>query len=415
MIIILRYIVILSLLVSFSKANTNSTTQNESNYIDQTHKTLSDTIVNWSDIIDTMVSDWIKKYDTNTTTDNNETNISTTENNDTNITTVLDNNETNITIADNNETNATIDLNYLPVRRNAAGTNIPKKRTTTVATVPQDTLEDRVNSADAFFQNDKYLDETENTYIRVRAESYLQSKGSHDYDLTLRAQMPFKKSRKHLKIFVENFTADNATDILQDEKDDDNSPDIGLHYFKPLKVINSRYSIGLSGIDPFVKARYNIPIKTDKWLIDMVQLFQYSTDDKFEEETNIYIDKEVGKKSLLRIQLYRSTVEENAGMNYALSLLYYQTLKKHTGFGFGQSFYGNTKYEYTPDNSIDPLQTKQFGGINTYITSVSWRTNVWRKWFFAEVRPSVSFEKQYDYDPNYRVRVFFDFYFGRFN
>lgn len=413
--IILRHIVILSLLVSFSKANTNSTIENESNYIDQTHKTLSDTIVKWSDIIDTMVSDWIKKYETNTTTENNESNISTTENNETNITTV-DNNETNITtVIDNNETNATIDLNYLPVQRKPAVTHIPKKSTTTVASVPQNTLEDRVNSADAFFQNDKYLDETENTYIRIRAESYLQSKDSHDYDLNIRAQMPFKKSRKHLKIFVENFTADNASDILQDQKDDDNSPDIGLHYFKSLKVIKSRYSIGLSGIDPFVKARFSMPIKTDQWLIDTVQLLQYSTDDKFEEETNIYFDKEVGKKSLLRIQLYRSTQEEIDGMNYALSLIYYQSLKKHTGFGFGQSFYGNTKYEYTADNSIDPLQTKQFGGINTYITSVSWRTNIWRKWFFAEVRPSVSFEKQYDYDPNYRVRVFLDFYFGRFN
>lgn len=410
--------------MSFSKANTNSTIQNESNYIDQTHKILSETIVNWSDIIDTMVSDWIKKYETNTTTDDNETNITSTVNNEANISTIdnndtnrstADNNEINITIDESNETNSTTILTTQPILSTATATIIPMTNTPAVSNVPGNTLEDRVSSADAFFQNDKYLDETENTYIRIRAESFLQSKDSHDYDLTLRAQMPFKKSRKHLKIFVENFTADNANDILQDKKDDDNSPDIGLHYFKPLKIINSRYSMGLSGIDPFVKAKFNMPIKTDKWLIEMVQLFQYSTDDKFEEDTNIYFDKEVGKKSLLRIQLHRSTQEEIAGMSYALSLIYYQSLKKHTGFGFGQSFYGNTKYEYTVDNSIDPLQTKQFGGINTYITSVSWRTNIWRKWFFAEVRPSVSFEKQYDYDPNYRVRVFFDFYFGRFN
>ena len=414
MIIILRYIVILSFLVSLSKANDNSTIQNESDYIDQTHKTLSETILKWSDIIDTMVSDWIKEYETNTTTDNNETNITAAENNEANITTI-DNNDTNITTADNNETNTSTFQTNLPLRRTAAKTNTPKNKTTTVTTAPENTLEDRVNSADAFFQNEKYLDETENTYIRIRAESYLQSKDSSDYDLNIRAQMPFKKSRKNLKIFVDNITVDNANDILQDKKDDDNSPDIGLHYFKPFKMVQSRYSIGLSGINPFVKARFNMPIKTDQWLIDMVQLFQYSTDNKFEEETNIYFDKEVGKKSLLRIQLYRSTLDEVDGMNYALSLIYYKSLKTHTGFGFGQSFYGNTEYEYTTEKGDPHPKTKKYGGIHDYVTSVSWRTNVWRKWFFVEVRPSVSFHKQYDYDPNYRVSLFFDFYFGRFN
>ena len=424
MIIILRYILILSFLVSFSKANDNSTIQNESNYIDQTHKTLSETIVKWSEIIDTMVSDWIKEYETNTTTENNETNITTAENNEANITAIenngtnrstADNNEINITITESNETNSTTVLTTQPIRSRATVTNMPMNNTPTVTNALENTLEDRVNSADAFFQNDKYLNETENTYIRIRAESYLQSKDSSDYDLNIRAQMPFKKSRKNLKIFVENMTVDNANDILQDAKDDDNSPDIGIHYFKPFKMIKSRYSIGLSGIDPFVKARFNMPIKTDQWLIDMVQFFQYSTDNKFEEETNIYFDKEVGKKSLLRIQLYRSTLDEVDGMNYALSLIYYKSLNTHTGFGFGQSFYGNTEYEYTTEKGNPHPKTKKYGGIHDYVTSVSWRTNVWRKWFFVEVRPSVSFHKQYDYDPNYRVSVFFDFYFGRFN
>ncbi|MCW8820872.1 MAG: hypothetical protein OQK45_01500, partial [Sulfurovum sp.] len=223
-------------------------------------------------------------------------------------------------------------------------------------------------------------------------------------------------SKKNLKIFVENVTLDNANDILQDKSGNDNgSPDIGIHYFEEENWIKSRYSIGLGGIDPFVKARYNIPFKTDKWLIDLVQLFKYSTDNKFEEDTNIYFDKEVGKKSLLRIQLYRKTQEDIDGMDYALSLQYYKGIKKYTGYGIAQSFYGNTKYQYTVGNSVEPFQSKPYGGINSYVTSLSWRENILRKWFYYEVRPSVSFDKQYDYEPNYRIRLFFDFYFGKFN
>jgi len=416
-----RGILILSLLLTVSNADNNQSTQNEFIYIDKLHKSISETVLEWSDIIDTTLSNWLENNETNITTvdetnettDNNETNITTDD--ETNTTTIVETNTT--TIVETNattivETNATIAVINVPVRSTTAATYVPSNTTAAVTHVHENTLEERVKSADAFFQNNKYLDETENNYVRIRLGSYFQSKESSDFDITLRAQMPFRKSKKNLKIFVENINVDNAKDIL---KDDDSAPDIGIHYFRTAHDIISRYSIGLSGIDPFVKARYNMPIKTDKWLIDLVQLFQYSTDDKFEEETNIYFDKEVGKKSLLRIQLHRSTHEDVDGMNYALSLRYYESLKKHTGFGFAQTFVGNTEYQYTDDNGIEPPQIKTFGGINDYITSVSLRKNIWRKWFFCEVRPSVSFHKQYDYDPNYRIRVFFDIYLGKFN
>lgn len=424
--IIFRGIAIFSLLLSLCNADSNSTMQNESSYIDKIHRIISETVIEWSDAIDTTLSNWVEKNETNTTTVATNVPMYTLENNETNTTTVaanvtvntLENNETNTTTVaanvpmntlENKVTNTTTVTTNVPVntlKNNETNTTI------VAANVPENTLEDRVKSADSFFQSNKYLDETDNTYIRVRVGSYFQSKESSDFDLTLRAQMPFRKSKKNLKIFVENITLDNAEDILKDDRE---APDIGIHYFKPEKRIKSRYSIGLGGIDPFVKARYNMPIRTNRWLIDLVQSFKYSTDDKFEEETNIYFDKEVGKKSLFRIQLHRKTQENIVGMDYALSLQYYRSLKKDTGFGFGQLFFANTKYQYTVDSGAEPPQTKNYAGIHNYVTSLSWRENIWRKWFYYEVRPSVSFHKQYDYEPNYRIRLFFDFYFGKFN
>ena len=100
-------------------------------------------------------------------------------------------------------------------------------------------------------------------------------------------------------------------------------------------------------------------------------------------------------------------------MNYALSAQYFRSTKKDTGFGFGQTFFGNTEYEYTTEEGVPNPKTKKYGGIHDYVTSFTWRANIWRKWFYYEVRPSVSFHKQYDYEPNYRVRFFLDFYFGQ--
>ena len=402
---VLKHILIVAVSVSLCNAESNQTIDNNSSYIDDMHKYMSETVLEWADTLDITVSDWLTEN--NTTITAIESNTTTFESN----TTALETNTTSEQLKvfrKTKKTNATV----VKSSRTVLKTNDPASE----SNVAVNTLEDKVHAVDQFFQNEKYLNETENTYIRVRLQSYLQTKESDDFDLRLRAQIPFSRSKKNLKIFVDDLTMENADNVLQDASNDDHvTPDIGVHYYAPKRKIKSRYSIGLSGIDPFVKARYNMPIRTNEWLIDTVQLFEYSTDDKFEEATNIYFDRSWSKKSLVRIQLHRSTHEETDGMDYLLSAQYFRATKKDAGYGFAQSFVGNTKYKYIVDNSVGLPETETFGGINTYVTSFSWRENIWRKWFYYEIRPSVAFERQYDYEPNYRVRVFFDFYFGKFN
>jgi len=350
---IVKSIVVLSLLLSLCSADTNVTTPQESNYIDETYTNLSKKVLEWSRAIDTTLSSWLR----------------------------------------NDEINST----------------------TVASDVSDNTLENKVKSVDSFFQDEKYFNETDNTFVRVRADSYFQSKESNDLNLRVSAQIPFNKSKKNFKIFIDDVTLDNAQNILKDDSEEDRLvPDVGIHYFAKEKFgIESRYSLGLSGSDPFVRARYNMPIRTNKWLIDPVQLFQYSTDDEFEEETNIYFDKELQKQSLFRILLHRKTQTNVDGMDYGLSLQYYWSPKKDTGFKLSQSFWGNTKYQYIVDENVEPPETKNYSGINNYVTSFSWRENIWRKWFYYEVRPGVNFRKQYDYEPNYTIRLFLDFYFGK--
>jgi len=352
---IVKSIVVLSLLLSLCNADTNVTTQKESSYIDETHTTISRKVLDWSRTIDTTLSSWLGNAETNTTT-----------------------------VGSNVSDNASVN---------------------------------QVKSIDSFFQNDKYLDETDNTFVRVRLDSYFQSKESSDFNLRVSAQLPFNKCKQNFKIFIEDITLDNAKNILKDDLEEDRLvSDIGVHYFAPERYgIESRYSLGFSGIAPFVRARYNMSIKTDEWQIDPVQLFKYSTKDEFEEETNIYFDKQFKELSLFRIQLHRKTQAEINGMDYGLALQYYWSPKKDTGLRLSQSFWGNTEYKYIVDKNAKFPKTKSYSGINNYVTSFSWRENIWRKWFYYEVRPGVNFHKQYDYEPNYTIRLFVDFYFGQYN
>ena len=272
-------------------------------------------------------------------------------------------------------------------------------------------------SIDAFFQTNKYLEETENTYVRVRIGEYFQSRESHDFKLKLSVQLPLSRSKKSFKLFMEDVEIDDVKDALSNDLDEDSSSaNLGIHYFAPvMNGLQSRYSLGFSGINPYVRARYNALVETKDWQIDTVQSFQYATDNTFEEKTNIYFDKYYSDLSFFRMQLHRKTETDINGMDYGFIFQYYNTINKNIGLRSTLAFLGNTKYQYSTDDSIELPQNNTFGGINNYIASISWRENIWRKWFYYEVRPTVNFHREHDYKANYAVLFMFDFYFGTCN
>ena len=341
-----------TLLFLLTVCEAQESTDSNASYIDDTHATISNKVIDWSGSLDDTISGWLGYDETNTT--------------------------------------------------------IPHKS--------EDVIEKKVLYVDAFFQSNKFLDETDDTFVRVRFDSTIETKESNDFKARLSAQIPFIKSRQNFKFFINDLTTDNAKNILKEDEDDNKIfSDIGVHYFAPEAYgVTSRYSIGANGISPYVRARYNMPIEAGEWLIDPVQIFKYSTNDEFEEETNIYFDKPFKDLSLFRLQLHRKTQTEVDGMDYGLSLQYFWSNKENTGLRFTQSFFGNTEYPYIVDKSIEPPTTKSYGGLNNYITTISWRENIWRKWFYYEVSPTVNFHKDHDFEANYAIRVFFDFYFGHY-
>jgi len=350
---IVKSIFLLTLLLSLSHAELNTTVPFETDYIDETHKTVSNKIIEWSDDIDTMLSGWVGDDDANVTT------------------------------------------------------KAEKKQ----AKRPSNK---RVRSVDSFFQNKKYFDETEETFVTLRLDSEFHSKESIDFKVKLGGQVALSKSKKRFKFFIDNATSDNINNILED--DTSNSPELGFHYFAREKYgVDSKYSLGIRGIDPFVRARYYMTFKTDAWHIEPTQIFKYSVDDKFEEETSIYFDRHFDDFSLFRLLMHRKTQEQQKGMDYDFAFQYYWSPMENIGIRVSQSFVGNTEYLYVIDPTIESPQTKNYGGIYDYVSSISLRHNIWRKWFFYEVRPGVNFHKVYDYEPNYTLRVLFDFHFGKFN
>ena len=267
-------------------------------------------------------------------------------------------------------------------------------------------------SIDTFFQSDKYLNETDDTYIRFRIDSLLRSKNSHSVNLKVSAQLPFVKCRQSFRFFIEDTPFEDTRHMPENPEDDESN--VGINYFPPKKHhIISKYSVGLSGLDPYVSARYDRLFQYGDWRIDPVQLFKYSVDDKFEEETNIYFDTNLDEASLFRLQLHRKTQTDVDGMDYALGLHYYWSPDASHGLDVGMFFEGNTEYSYTADIDTPQAHLESYSGINHYSLSIGWRASVWRDWFFYEITPQVHFRRKYDYDPDYALRFYLDFYFDQ--
>jgi len=274
------------------------------------------------------------------------------------------------------------------------------------------------HSVDEFFQSKKYLDETDKTYVRIRFKTDLSSKGSDSpFKLKLTAQVPLSKSKSRFKLFLDDVDQDNiqklGADNTQDQK---RAPSLGVNYHLPdMLKMKSKYSLGIRGIYPFVRARYNRIFSAGDWTIEPTQSFRYSMKDYFKEETNVYCDTKLSNLTLLRVQFNRSTQSQKDGMDYGVGYGLFYSPSKKVGMSFGQGVSGNTKFKYVTDSNTTPAtESASFGGINNYYINASLRHNVWRPWFFYEFRPGVNFARQYEYKANYTILIYLDFFIGNF-
>ncbi|QOY51639.1 hypothetical protein [Candidatus Sulfurimonas baltica] len=273
--------------------------------------------------------------------------------------------------------------------------------------------EDMQNSIDEFFQSEKFINETEKSYLRISLGSLFQSKASTTFSYKISAQLPLSRTRKNYKLFIDDIEQNYFDDTASSTSKDETAPNIGVNYFaKEFHGIESKYSIGFRGLSAFVRARYSRNFKVGKWTIEPTQQFKYSTKYFAEEETNIYFDRKLDNLSLFRVSLHRKTMAHYDGMDYSFALSYYLTPKIYKGVSISQIFGGNTKFKYVINSTIPATLSEPFGGISNYVTSIGFRRSIWREWITYEVQPAISFHREYDYEVNYMLQLKLNFYFG---
>ncbi len=319
---------------------------------------------------------------------------------------------------ENNETSSYIDDTHKAVSHNILETS--KYIDDTITNLLTDSYNEEDNSIfselnkdvekiDLFYKNEKFMDSTDKSFVRIRASSVTQSIENNKNDFSIKARLSLYKTKRNIRLFIENDDEDYQKNI-DGISSDSSKMNVGISYLTPNYYgIDSKYSAGISGFYPYLSARYKIKYEIDRWLIEPIQSFRYSFKNEiFEEKTNIYFDTKLDNLKFFRIRLSRGTNSDSDGMYYSTSFTYAHPLTKKRSLSITQSFSGNTRYEYIDDND----QTVLYRGISTYSTNLGWRQSIWKKWFFYEIGPGVDFSRHNDYKVNYKIYFLTDFYFG---
>lgn len=263
---------------------------------------------------------------------------------------------------------------------------------------------------DEFFLTRKLLEERDRSYVRV---SFMQRYNSLEEDtseVTVRARLGLGRSKKRLRLFIEDFNDDSAKNIGATGKD--NSPSIGVDIFSREKFgIKPKYSIGFRGIDPFARARYRYEKKFEKWRFEPVQTLTYSLKDEFSEITELYFDIPTSEHAFLRFLFDRGTQSGVNGMRYDGFVQWFWNPRKNRGLSSTLGANGSTHYQNTRLTPAGPAIAEENRVFN-YFFSIGWRENIFKPWLFYEIGPGVNYHEPHDYRPNYNIYFKIDLFFG---
>ncbi len=267
-------------------------------------------------------------------------------------------------------------------------------------------------SVDALFQNEKYIEDTKESFLRLSSDYSVNSLDNNEFNVKLSARLALNKSRKNLKLYLSGFNQDNLNDITDKKEYGEGKPEIGISYVTQFKdSIETKYSLGIRSLYPYVRTRFSYTKQTDLWLIEPVQNIEYSTKDEFKENTKLYLDTELIDRVKFRLEFGRGTSSKGSGMDYNSVASIFWTPQSRTGLQLSQGIYGNTKYQYITNEVTK--EKERYEGINNYVTTLTFRQNIYRKWLFYEVSPGINFHKTHDFDPNYRLYIRLDMFFGK--
>jgi hypothetical protein len=260
-----------------------------------------------------------------------------------------------------------------------------------------------------YFTDDTAFDPTNRSYVRLVGGYEFDRRGDNSQILDITARIILPKTQNRLQLFIGDETKETGDLSTLDTEEERTG--VGLQYYfgRFAKLLHPNVVLGLSGIDnPYLKGRVSYPMRWESLLVKPSQTVRYSGEKEFEEWTDLLFAYRVHPKRMLRLLLRRSTERDVEGMAYLAQLSYYKPSFHHTGLRPYVGIDGRTKALSEPYENGTPAGTC----IYNYTAGVIWKDSFLRDYLFYQVHPAVEYHEQYDYRPNYILRLSVELFIG---
>lgn len=281
-------------------------------------------------------------------------------------------------------------------------------------TQPEDTRIDRTKRqldsqvqraaqwVDSFYGDPNYEAEVASSQLRIRPEFYYRKEQGAKLKakVSLRLMLPNTGDKISL-------IAGNDVDEFEDGgaiDDEDEDAVIGIQFFgKKYKGWHTSLSVGVKFSDfaGFVGPRFRYrKAFNDRSSYRFTQSFRWQTNQYWQINSRLDLNYVVNDRYFFRQTFdgrWRGEDADDEGYRTRVSSFLTQRLENMAGLQYEFSTIFHTK----PDNHVD-----------RYTVAVRYRKQAWRKWFYYEIVPQVSFEDKYDFKINPGIRLRFEVFFG---
>lgn len=254
------------------------------------------------------------------------------------------------------------------------------------------------NSLSTLFRDEVFDDEYRKSRLWIR-NTMLYDFQQRRFDMSrhLRINIRFPKSLDRFNII---FGGDEESDDSQSNQLINGfSKKIAISYrFLTQNLIKGTTSTGVRSYkNLYSDVKLWIPIEREKWRYRLGQRFEYSSDEKFLEDTTLTIDHLLSKSDFLCWYVGRQKKELFYAVEYFGSFTYNKLSEYNQGYQVGGSVYGVTRPVH---------QIINYAIFNRY------KQNFYKEWLFYEWENRLEWREEFHFKSGYITLFSVEIFFG---
>lgn len=267
------------------------------------------------------------------------------------------------------------------------------------------------NWVDSFFNDERVVQEENQSTLRVYTELFKQEGSPADFNLKVRLKMSLPRARDRLSLLVsadgddevnpDNSPGESLTQRFEGRDADNVSTSLWYSFFDNEKR-NLSLSLGfrLSGgsLVAYAGPRYRQFHKFKLWDMRFIERLRYYSDNGWESRTTVDFERSVFENCLFIATFDGTWLEGIPGYFYNVEFVLYQPLKNHRAL----------QYEL-----VNSIHTRPNHRLDLTTFRIRYRQKIWKEWFYFEVGPQVSFPRDRDFELTPGIYLRLEAIFGK--